>query len=229
MTSAPSDSEGIRLSKVVAALQHCSRSRAEAWITAGAVQVDGQVVTDPARRVREDSVRMQTQQRPAPTQARWTVLAYVQAPHAWPTPNNESEGPTLPGNLRKHAPLFPLPAGPTSGLEVWSNDPMVLQRFADRQRPLEAEWMLSVPATELDATMQRLQGWQVRCSISQRQAERGSLRVITPTPQAPGWLSAIAASLPTGQWQLRRQRIGQKSLHPLAPEGWRLLKFGEKF
>lgn len=229
MTSAPSASEGIRLSKVVAALQNCSRSRAEAWITAGAVQVDGQVVTDPARRVQAGSVRMQTSQRLAPVQARWTVLAYVQTPNTWPTPNIEGEGPALPGNLHKHAPLFPLPAGPTSGLEVWSNAPLVLQRFADRQHPLEAEWMLSVPATELDATLQRLQSWQVRCSISQRQAERGSLRVITPTPQAPGWLAAIAANLPTGQWQLRRQRIGQKSLHPLSPEGWRLLKFGEKF
>jgi hypothetical protein len=106
---------------------------------------------------------------------------------------------------------------------------MVLQRFADRQRPLEAEWMLSVPVALLEATLNKLQSWQVRCSISQRQNERGSLRVITLTPEAPGWLPALAASLPAGQWQLRRQRIGQKSLHPLTTNDWRMLKFGEKF
>ena len=45
--------EGVRLAKRVAALQACSRSQAEALIAAGAVQVQGQVVTDPARRVAE--------------------------------------------------------------------------------------------------------------------------------------------------------------------------------
>lgn len=225
----PPSHEGVRLSKVVAALQNCSRSQAEAWITAGAVQVDGRVVTDPARRVHAENVNLFPRQRLAPTQARWTVLAYVQTPNTWPDPKPEGEGPTLPGNLRKHAPLFPLPSGPVSGLEVWSNDPMVQQRFADRQRPLQAEWILSVPATALDATLNKLQSWQIRCSISQRQSERGSLRVITPTPEAPGWLPAIATGLPEGQWQLRRQRIGQKSLHPLTAGDWRLLKFSEKF
>lgn len=223
----PTASEGLRLSKVVAALQHCSRSQAEAWITAGAVRVDGQVVTDPARRVLVEHVQVQTRPTAPQPHARWTVLAYVSDPHTWPT--QQADAAHLPHQLRKHHPLFPLPSGPLSGLEVWSNDPMVLQRFADRQRPLEAEWILSVPASTLDATLLVLQSWQVRCSINQRQAERGSLRVITPTPEAPGWLPALTASLPKGQWQLRRQRIGQKSLHPLTVNTWRLLKFGEKF
>jgi 23S rRNA pseudouridine2604 synthase len=221
--------EGVRLSKVVAALQNCSRSQAEAWITSGAVLVDGRVITDPARRVHADSVSVLARQGLAPALTRWTVLAHVPTPHTWPSPKPEGEGPRLPVNLHKHAPLFPLPSGPVSGLEVWSNDPMVLQRFADRQRPLEAEWMLSVPAALLEATLNKLQSWQVRSSISQRQNERGSLRVITLTPEAPGWLPALAASLPGGQWQLRRQRIGQKSLYPLTTNDWRVLKFGEKF
>ena len=228
MNTATSEA-GIRLSKVVAALQQCSRSQAEAWITSGSVQVDGEVVTDPARRVQADSVCIQARQRPSPALARWTVLANVPAPHSWPTVQNDSDTPVLPPTLRKYAPLFPLPSGPVSGLEVWSNDPIVLQRFTDRQRPLEAEWMLSVPITALDSTLTKLQSWQVRCSISQRQTERGSLRIITPSPEAPGWLTAIAASLPNGTWQLRRQRIGQKSLHPLTTGDWRLMKFGEKF
>ena len=96
----------------MAALQNSSRSQAEAWITAGAVQVDGRVVTDPARRVHAENVNLFPRQRLAPTQARWTVLAYVQTPNTWPDPKPEGEGPTLPGNLRKHAPLFPLPSGP---------------------------------------------------------------------------------------------------------------------
>ena len=221
--------EGLRLSKVVAAMQSCSRSQAEAWIASGAVQVDGHVVNDPARRVQPEQVRVLAAQRALRTDAHWTVLAYVSAPHNWPEVHVDHADAPVPAGLRKHAPLFPLPSGPVSGLEVWSNDPMVLQRFADRQRPLEAEWMLSVPAIALDTTLQKLQSWQVRCSISQRQEERGSLRVITPTPEAPGWLPALAASLPAGEWQLRRQRIGQKSLHPLTTGTWRQLKFGEKF
>ena len=47
--------EGVRLAKRVAAQQVCSRREAEELIAAGAVQVDGQVVTDPARRVMEGS------------------------------------------------------------------------------------------------------------------------------------------------------------------------------
>ena len=46
--------EGVRLAKRVAALQACSRREAEALIASGAVQVAGEVVTDPARRVAED-------------------------------------------------------------------------------------------------------------------------------------------------------------------------------
>ena len=221
--------EGVRLSKVVAALQNCSRSQAEAWIASGAVQVNGQVVNDPARRVQPEQVRVLAGQRTPRADVRWTVLAYVSAPHSWPEVHVDHADAPVPPGLRKHAPLFPLPSGPVSGLEVWSNDPMVLQRFADRQRPLEAEWMLSVPSNALDATLQKLQNWQVRCSISQRQAERGSLRVITPTPEAPGWLLALATSLPKGEWQFKRQRIGQKSLRPLTINTWRQLKFGEKF
>jgi len=221
--------EGLRLSKVVAAMQSCSRSQAEAWIASGAVQVDGHVVNDPARRVQPEQVRVLVGQRALRTDARWTVLAYVPAPHCWPEAHVDHADAPVPAGLRKHAPLFPLPSGPVSGLEVWSNDPMVLQRFTDRQRPLEAEWMLSVPIAALDDTLSQLQSWQVRCSVSQRQAERGSLRIITPSPEAPGWLTAIAASLPQGTWQLRRQRIGQKSLHPLTTGHWRLMKFGEKF
>ena len=48
--------EGVRLAKRVAALQSCSRSQAEALIAAGVVQVAGQTVTDPARRVRDEQV-----------------------------------------------------------------------------------------------------------------------------------------------------------------------------
>ncbi len=225
----PLSPEGLRLSKVVAALQHCSRSQAEAWIASGAVQVDGQVVNDPARRVLAQQVQVLPGQRPPRVDARWTVLAHAPAPRSWPAAHIDHADAPVPAGLHKHAPLCPLPPGPVSGLEVWSNDPMVLQRFADRQRPLEAEWMLSVPAHALDAILQQLQSWQVRCSISQRQQTRGSLRVITPTPEAPGWLPAIADRLPPDQWHLLRQRIGQKSLRPLTPDTWRLLKFGEKF
>ena len=46
--------EGIRLAKRVAADQNCSRREAEALIVAGGVQVAGKVVTDPARRVRDE-------------------------------------------------------------------------------------------------------------------------------------------------------------------------------
>ena len=43
--------QGIRLAKRVMALAHCSRREAEALIEAGAVQLDGLAVRDPARRV----------------------------------------------------------------------------------------------------------------------------------------------------------------------------------
>ena len=53
------DGEGIRLSRQVAAARGCSRREAEALIFSGAVQVDGLVVSDPARRIRHEHVQIE--------------------------------------------------------------------------------------------------------------------------------------------------------------------------
>ena len=53
-----SSEEGIRLAKRVAAEQNCSRREAEALIVVGGVQVAGKVVTDPARRVKDEQTLM---------------------------------------------------------------------------------------------------------------------------------------------------------------------------
>ena len=111
--------EGVRLAKRVAAQQACSRSQAESLISAGAVQVDGQVVTDPARRVAADAlVKVSTDtavevmtvllHKPAGTVAAealrqsWTGLGLGLRPAA---------------RLQE---LLPLPQQP-AGLSVWSD------------------------------------------------------------------------------------------------------------
>ena len=119
--------EGVRLSKRVAALLGCSRSQAEALIAAGAVQVDGQVVTDPARRIPADASLQVAELTPV---GALTVLLHKPAGmtaalalgQAWPA---LGIGPSPVAGLQE---VLPLPL-PVSGLSVWSNDRSVVRRW----------------------------------------------------------------------------------------------------
>jgi 23S rRNA pseudouridine2604 synthase len=218
--------EGVRLAKRVAASQVCSRREAEELIKAGAVQVDGQVVTDPARRVLE-AARVQVL---APTGVgALTVLLHkpagVKAPEAlraaWPALG--LEGAPSAALVEQ----LPLPPG-ASGLSVWSGERPVLRRLQDRQRPLELEWLLTLPMTA-EAVVAELKAAGVRASLGHERDGVGQWRLVDKGDRGQALVDFLDGGQFKGLWTLRRQRIGRMGLSPLAAGQARVRQDFEKF
>ncbi len=219
--------EGIRLAKRVAALQACSRRAAEELIASGAVKVAGEVVTDPARRVPED---LPVQVSAGPVSGAMTVLLHKPAgvaatealQQAWPA---LALGPVPPAGLKEWLPL-PRQA---SGLSVWSDERPVVRRLMDRERPLETEWLLTLPMAAAGAVIPPLQAGGVRASLGHERDGVGQWRLVDKGD--PG--SELADFLDAGQfsdaWTLRRQRVGRQGLSPLSVGQARLRLDFEKF
>lgn len=217
--------EGVRLAKRVAAQQLCSRSQAEALIAAGVVQVAGQTVTDPARRVRDDQT-VQVQALAHLSSAGGTVLLHkpagVPAMQALQAAWAElGAGPQPSRHLREH---WPLPDA-ASGLSVWSDAPAVMRRLNDRERPLEVEWLLGMPVAAAQPVLAALQAQDFRLSLSHERDGHGQWRVVGKGGTLP-WGPSLQANGPL-QW--RRQRLGRLSLAPLAAGQVRWLRAVEKF
>ena len=223
--------EGVRLAKRVAAQQVCSRRDAEALITAGAVQVDGQVVTDPARRVSEGA-RLQVQ---AQSAAQWGVGALTVLLHkpagtravdalraAWPA---LGLGPAPMASLLEHLPL-PVAA---AGLSVWSGDRAMVRRLQDRERPLELEWLLNLPMAAAGPIIGELQAGGVRASLGHERDGVGQWRLVDKGDRGQDLVDFLDGGSFRGLWTLRRQRIGRISLSPLPPGQLRMRLDFEKF
>ncbi len=219
--------EGVRLAKRVAALQGCSRSQAEALIAAGAVQVDGQVVTDPARRVAE---RMSVQVSPGPVGGAMTVLLHKPAGMAsaealrqsWPA---LALGPLPPAGLQELLPL----SQQAAGLSVWSDERPVVRRLLDSERPPETEWLLSLPMAAAGALIAPLQAGGVRASLGHERDGIGQWRLVDKGDRGQALVDFLDASQFADAWTLRRQRIGRLGLAPLSVGQARLRLDFEKF
>lgn len=249
--------QGVRLAKRVAALQGCSRSQAEAMIAAGAVWVDGQIVTDPARRVQDETLRVEAS--PAVQTGPLTLL--VHWPAQWPTDwsqNGPENGPTgqptgrrdsthdslqqvlahlqacagsklpPPARLALLRPVCTLGPG-QCGLAVWSDDPSVLRRIHDRQQPLEHEWRLSTAQALPDDVQADLsaQGWRI--SLSQQSPGRLAYRLVGKRPEAPRMPAGLAGVPGRVVLELRHLRLGRLGLAPLQAGQARLLRAAERF
>ena len=219
--------EGVRLAKRVAALQGCSRREAEALIAAGAVTVAGEVVTDPARRVTENQP---VQVSAGPVTGAMTVLLYKPAGvpaaealrQAWPS---LGRGPLLPAGLQEWLPL----PDPVSGLSVWSDERPVVRRLMDRERPLETEWLLSLPMAAAEPVIGPLQAGGVRTSLGHEREGVGQWRLVDKGDRGPQLAEFLDGGQFAGAWSLRRQRIGRQGLSPLSVGQARLRLDYEKF
>ena len=221
--------EGVRLAKRVAAQQVCSRREAEELIAAGAVQVDGQVVTDPARRVlagahvqvlapfREGGVGALTVllHKPAGVQAAAALRA------AWP---DVGLGDVPSAALVEQ---LPLPSG-ASGLSVWSGERPTVRRLQDRERPLELEWLLTLPLNA-EAVIAELRAGGVRASLGHERDGIGQWRLVDKGDRGQALVEFLDGGQFKGSWTLRRQRIGRMGLSPLAAGQARVRQDFEKF
>ena len=229
-----SSEEGIRLAKRVAADQNCSRREAEALIVAGGVQVGGKVVTDPARRVKDEQTlnvnRLVSMAALAPLTVVLFKPADLVANLAWlqNTVGLKSAQPGIWGaeRLAKMQNPLTLPKA-ASGLCIFSDDLSVLRHLEDRRSPMEEEWMATLQGEVTEATLRALNGPGIRTSVN-RQTE--SITVLRIAGKDIDGLSL-------GRWldqqcplqDLRRQRVGRLSLSPLEPGQWRQLEAYERF
>ena len=219
--------QGVRLSKRVMAQRGCSRREAEALIVSGAVQLGGQTLTDPARRVPEDApIRVAS----ATVSGAITVLVYKPAGLAarealhqiWPS---LGRGPAPPADLQQPLPL-PQQA---AGLSVWSSERAVLRRLLDRDRPLEAEWLLTLPMALARETIVALQADGVRASLGHERDGIGQWRLVDKQDRGLAMVELLDAGPCRGAWTLRRQRIGRMGLSPLVSGQARTRQDFEKF
>lgn len=219
--------EGVRLSKRVAAQQGCSRREAEDLIATGAVQVEGQTVTDPARRVAPQATLVVKE--PQRTGA-VTVLLHKPAGvtaaqalrQAW---TGLTLGPTPAAGLQE---ILPLPVQ-ACGLSVWSDERPVVRRMQDRERPLETEWLLTLPIAAAEPVIARLQAGGVRASLGHEREGTGQWRLVDKGDPGPELVRFLERGAFAGAWTLRRQRIGRVGLSPLASGLARLRLDFEKF
>ena len=229
-----SSEEGIRLAKRVAAEQVCSRREAEALILAGGVQVAGQVVTDPARRVRPEQAvqvnRLVSMAALAPMTLVLFKPAHQVANLAWlqDTVGLKAAQPGIWGHERLVKMQMPLPlAKPTSGLCIFTDDVGVLRHLEDRRSPMEQEWMATLGGEVPGDLVKALNGPGIRASINRQTDQLTVLRIA----------GKDIDGLDLGRWlddqcplqDLRRQRVGRLSLAPLEPGQWRQLEGYERF
>lgn len=229
-----SSEEGIRLAKRVAAEQNCSRREAEALIVAGGVQVAGQVVTDPARRVQAEQDITVNRLVSMAALAPLTLVLFKPAQRvanlAWLQDTAglkaAQAGIWGPERLAKMQMPFAL-AKPASGLAIFTDDLSVLRHLQDRRSPMEQEWMASVGGQVPESLIKALNGPGIRTSINRQTEAVTVLRIA----------GKDIDGLELGRWldeqcplqDLRRQRVGRLSLAPLEPGQWRQLEVHERF
>lgn len=232
-----------RLSKVVAALVHCSRREAEQYITEGWVTVDGRSVQEPQQRVAaaqrvevDPKARLQPAlpvtfllHQPAGV-ALQEALALLVPAHRWSGDTSgirpvQTHGAGL-------SPLLALPPA-ASGLAVFSQNRGIVRKLTEDAALLEQEWIVDVAGTVAPGGLERLgRGLQrdgralppARVSWQSETRLRFAAKGIAPA--SIGWMCAqvgleVAA--------LRRIRIGRVPMAGLAAGQWRYLPPGERF
>lgn len=239
----PLRTDGERLAKRVAALQGCSRSEAERLIENGHVQVNGSVVTDPARRVLDEPVHVQPPDRPDAMQT-LNVLWHKPAGRALSDGQSMtglvSPTPELtPWHLKHLRCLTPLPADAT-GLTLFVQDPRLQLRLRDAVAGAEQEWLLDlsgrVTAEQLETLRSRssVLAWragqpQLKLSVGSQNEAQTRLRLALKHGQAEriaAWLQACA--LDTRLLHQHRSRVGRLGLGNLAGGEWRQLAAQER-
>jgi hypothetical protein len=185
------------------------------------------VVTDPARRVTEDLL---VQVSASTATGAMTVLLHKPAGvaaadalrQAWAA---QAWGPVPPAGLQE---WLSLPEQ-ASGLSVWSDERPVVRRLLDRERPLETEWLLSMPVAGAAAIIHPLQAGGVRASLGHERDGMGQWRLVDKGDRGGALVDFLDSSQFSGAWTLRRQRVGRLSLSPLAVGQARLRLDFEKF
>ena len=239
-------SDPIRLAKRVAELAACSRSDAEHYIKNGWVQVDGQVVEDPAQPVSGEEVTLDEAARLEAVEPATILLhkpagydtingrnpaaALVQPDTRWP--EDPSGVRLLARHFHRLTPLVPLDAD-ASGLMVLTQDGRVWRRLTEDGDEIEQEFVVEVGGELAPYGLRKLNhGLHYNgrplppCKVSWQNEVR--LRFALKGVQG-GQLRDMCAQVGLEVVSIRRLRIGRVSLAKMPAGTWRYLPVGERF
>ena len=130
-----------------------------------------------------------------------------------------------PASLQEYLPL----PHKASGLCVWSGEQTVVRRLLDRERPLESEWLLTLPVAAANPIIGALQAGGLRASLGSEREGVGQWRLVDKGDRGAELADFLDRGQVSGGWTLCRQRIGRMGLSPLAIGQARLRLDFEKF
>jgi 23S rRNA pseudouridine2604 synthase len=239
-TESPDGTGGERLAKRVAALARCSRTEAERYIEGGYVLVDGQVIDEPAFRVRHEAVALAPDATLLPQPP---VTLVVHKPAGMPFEEVALSADTRwVGDPMRLAPLrrhfrnlhcaAPIPPR-GSGLVVFTQDNRIARRLEEDAAFIEQECIVDVRGDLSPEGLALLNHGLVlrgralpptKVSWQSENRLRFALKGIAPA-QVPGMCHAVGLEL----LALRRIRLGRVPMAALPPGQWRYLQPQERF
>ena len=238
--------EPIRLSKLVADLAGCSRREAELYIEGGWVQVNGQIVEEPQRRVAGETITLDKNAQAEPTPPVTLLWHRPGAGANCDAAALEATPPMGPADqrvLRRHflnqQAIAPLD-GMGSGLVVFTQDGRIRRRLLEDAALLEQELMVELPGQltnevieQLSIQLQRARRWRDtpvvgKVSMSARGEQGTRLRFALKGSDAER-VYHLCVSQGLTPKAIRRTRLGRVAMAGLAPGEWRFLGEFEKF
>lgn len=234
----PSQDEGVRLAKRVAAMAGVSRREAELLIENGAVSVDGQAALLPQSRVRDrQRVEIAAGARPEPVLA---VTLLLHKPPGLPTEDahrlllaaNHHEPERagmrfLPAHVKGQRCMTPLETG-AGGLVAFTQEWRIERKLQEDAGVIEHEVMVDVAGPVSPEVLARLERSPARVSIGRQTDAQTGLRFALKGAR-PGQIADICDRVELRILAMRRIRIGRVPLAGLAPGQWRYLLTGERF
>lgn len=234
--------EGLRLSKCVAAMYQCSRREAELLIAGGWVMVDGEVIEEPFFRVLDQTITLHPEARAEPVEA---VTLLVNKPAGMTTEEleqsitAESHMPDDPAGIRLLRQHFaklehPLPLETAAcGLAVFTQDWRVLRKLSEDAYRIEHEYVVEVSgvmAPDGLALLKHGLSFQGRALPPIKVSWQNENRLrFAAKAVVPGQIAHMVRSVGLEPVSIKRIRLGSRSMGPLPVGQWRYLPAHERF
>ena len=226
------------LDRALSKLGFASRSEARSLITAGRVSINGQTITDPARRVTPERITIAIDGR-APERATAPLVIALHKPRGYVTTRSDPEGRNTIYDLLTDLPARVVPVGrldlATSGLLILTNDTQLANWLTDPHSAIPRVYLVTV-AGRVDAHIVDQLERGIVVSGERLAAASAALR------KASGKESHLTITLTEGKnrevrrllqavdhpvRRLRRVQFGGVELGDLPPGRWRTLTAAE--
>ncbi len=227
---------GQRLQKIIADLGLASRREAEKLILAGAVKVNGEIVTELGRRA--DPAKDKVEVDPAALQAKAAQIRWVMLHKPWNvvTTRGEGEGPNVMGLLASdpaNAGLWPVGRldKDSRGMLLLTNDGVLGYALLAPDSHLEKEYEVRVGEEVAESHLDKLRqgvvldGSKTKPTQCRRTSERSFRLVLTEGRNRQ--IRRMAGKVGLDVKDLFRLRIGPLGLGGLAEGAWRVLTIQE--